>query len=73
MVGKRQVVQSVNFQQQFDSIFAPARPAERQMIGQLMMTSYATQRDLGMPADKAAALLGLDSEIAEKLYREQKA
>ena len=63
----------MNFQQQFDSIFAPARPAERQMIGGLMMTSYATQRDLGMPADKAAALLGLDSEIAEKLYREQKA
>lgn len=26
----------------------------------------------GMPADKAAALLGVDAEIAEKLYRESK-
>lgn len=60
----------MSFQQQFDSIFAPARPAERQMIGQLMMTSYATQRDNGMQAEKAAALLGVDAEIAERLYQQ---
>ena len=63
---------SVSFQQAFDQIFAPARPAERQLIGTLMMTSYCAQRDYGMPADKAAALLGVDAEIAEKLYQESK-
>jgi hypothetical protein len=60
----------MDFQQQFDSIFAPARPAERQMVGQLYMISYITQRQAGMPADKAAALLGVDQEIAESLYQE---
>lgn len=61
-----------NFEQAFDQIFAPARPAERQIIGGLMMSSYCAQRDYGMPADKAAALLGVDAEIAEKLYQETK-
>lgn len=60
----------MTFDQQFDSIFAPARPAERQMIGNLYMVSYITQRQNGMPADKAAALLGVDAEVAEKLYQE---
>jgi len=62
----------MNLHQQFDSIFAPARPAERQILGGLMIASYCAQRDYGMPADKAAALLGVDAEIAEKLYRESK-
>ena len=54
----------------FDEIFAPARPAERQMVGQLYMISYITQRQNGMPAQRAAALLGVDAEIAESLYQE---
>ena len=54
----------------FDEIFAPARPAERQVIGYLYLTSYITQRQNGMPAQRAAALLGVDAEVAEKLYQE---
>jgi hypothetical protein len=63
----------MSFQDQFDSIFSPARPAERPILGALYYTSYATQRDLGMPADKAAALLGVDPVVAETLYQENKA
>lgn len=53
----------------FDNIFSPARPAERQLIGGLMMTSYCAQRDAGMPADKAAALLGVPADLAEQFYQ----
>jgi len=60
----------MSLQQHFDEIFAPARPAERQVIGNLYMISYITQRQNDMPADKAAALLGVDAEIAESLYQE---
>lgn len=59
----------MSFQQQFDEIFAPARPAERQLLGGLMMASYCAQRDYGMSADKAAALLGVPAELAEQLYQ----
>lgn len=59
------------FEEAFDNIFAPARPAERHMIGGLMMTSYCAQRDAGMPADKAAALLGVPADLAEQFYKIQ--
>lgn len=62
-----------SFEQAFDNIFSPARPAERQVLGTLYMTSYAIQRDAGMPADKAAALLGVDQETAERLYQRMNA
>lgn len=60
---------AMSFQQQFDNIFSPARPAERQLIGGLMMTSYCAQRDNGMAADKAASLLGVPADLAEQFYQ----
>lgn len=59
----------MSFQKHFDEIFSPARPAERQLIGGLMMTSYCAQRDAGMQADKAAALLGVPADLAEQFYQ----
>lgn len=57
------------FEEAFDNIFSPASPAERQLIGGLMMVSYAAQRDAGMPADKAAAMLGVPADLAEQFYQ----
>lgn len=61
--------------QAFNQIFGGIDPPKnniRNTVCTLYFTSYATQRDLGMPADKAAALLGVDAEIAEKLYQDSK-
>lgn len=60
----------MTFDEQFDSVFAPARPAQRQILGRLSIVSYAEKRDEGMAPEMAARILNLDPDIAEMLYQD---
>lgn len=64
----------MNLDKQFQQIFGGTEPPQnsiRNTVCTLYFSSYCAQRDNGMAADKAARLLGVDQDVAERLYQER--